>query len=79
LSHPLDVSALAICASRASQSATARDVARMRGDEARRCGMTGVIEATLDRWFTPTFRASGQAEAVAAQLLANDVEAWAQA
>ncbi len=79
LKYPQDVSALVICASRASLPATARDIARARGDDARRRGMNDVLEATLDRWFTPPFRASGKEDAAKARLLSGHVEGWAQA
>jgi 3-oxoadipate enol-lactonase len=79
LKYPQDVSALVICASRASLPPAARGVARARGDDARKRGMADVLEATLDRWFTSAFRARGGAEASRARLLSDDVEGWAQA
>ena len=41
--------------------------------------MSDVLEATIDRWFTPAFRASGKEDAAKARLLSDDVEGWAQA
>ena len=79
LKYPQDVSALVICASRASLPAPAREIARARGDDARMRGMSDVLEATLDRWFTPAFRAGGKEDAAKARLLSDDVEGWAQA
>lgn len=79
LKYPQDVSALVICASRASLPATARGIARARGDDARKRGMSDILEATLDRWFTPAFRASGKHDAAKARLLSDNVEGWAQA
>jgi 3-oxoadipate enol-lactonase len=79
LKYPQDLSALVICASRASLSAAARDIARARGDDARQRGMNDVLEATLDRWFTPAFRANGKDHATKARLLSDDAEGWAQA
>jgi 3-oxoadipate enol-lactonase len=79
LKHPQDVSALVVCASRASLPTAARDIARARGDDARNRGMRDVLEATLDRWFTPAFRASGKETATRVRLLSDDVEGWAQA
>jgi 3-oxoadipate enol-lactonase len=79
LKYPDDVSALVICASRASLPQAARNIARGRGDDARKRGMGDVLEATLDRWFTPAFRASGKADAAKARLLSDDAEGWAQA
>ena len=79
LKYPHDVSALVICASRASLPAAARDIARARGDDARQRGMSDVLEATLDRWFTLPFRASGKEDTAKARLLSGHVEGWAQA
>jgi 3-oxoadipate enol-lactonase len=79
LKYPHDVSALVICASRASFPPATRDVVRARGDDARRRGMADVLDATLERWFTPAFRAGGGAEASRARLLADDIDGWAWA
>ena len=79
LKYSQDVSALVICASRASLPAEARDIARTRGDDARKRGMGDVLNATLDRWFTPAFRAAGKDDAARARLLSDQVEGWAQA
>jgi 3-oxoadipate enol-lactonase len=79
LKYPQDFSALVICASRASLPNAVRDIARARGDDARERGMRDILEATLDRWFTPPFRASGKDEAARARLLSGDVEGWTQA
>ncbi len=79
LKYPQDVSALVICASRASLPAPARDIAHARGDDARKRGMGDVLEATLDRWFTPAFRASGKEDATKVRLLSDNAEGWAQA
>jgi len=79
LAYPADLSALVIAASRASLPAQARPIARARGDDARKAGIASVLEATLDRWFTPQFRAAGKDVAARARLLSDDVEGWAQA
>jgi len=79
LKYSQDVSALVVCASRASLPTAARDIARARGDDARQRGMGEVLEATLDRWFTPAFRASGKEGTAKARLLSDNVEGWAQA
>ena len=79
LKYPQAVSALVICASRASLPSAARDIARARGDDARKRGMSDVLEATLDRWFTPAFRASGEDGVARARLISDHVEGWAQA
>src|SRR5579872_5940220 len=49
LKYPQAVSALVICASRASLPIAAREIARARGSDARKHGMRDVLEATLDR------------------------------
>jgi 3-oxoadipate enol-lactonase len=79
LAYPADLSALIIAASRGSLPAQARPVARARGDDARAAGIAAVLEATLDRWFTPQFRALGKDGPARARLLSDDVEGWAQA
>jgi len=79
LSHPGDVSALVVCASRSTLTPEARQISAARGSDAERAGMAAVLEATMDRWFTPQFRASGSADAAAKRLLANDATGWAQA
>ena len=79
LKYPDDVSALVPCACPSTLQREARDLARSRGDDASKQGMAAVLEATLDRWFTPQFRASGKAAAAQARLLSDNVENWAQA
>jgi 3-oxoadipate enol-lactonase len=79
LKYPGDISALVPCACGSTLPAPARDIARSRGDDARKDGMGAVLEATLDRWFTPPFRAAGKDAASRARLLSDDVEGWAQA
>lgn len=41
--------------------------------------MGAVLDATLDRWFTSEFRASGAADATRDRFLSDNVVAWAQA
>ena len=79
LTYPADLSALIIAASRATLPEQARPVARARGDDARAGGIEAVLEATLDRWFTPQFRAAGKDAPARARLLSNNVDSWAQA
>lgn len=79
LKYPGDVAALVPCACGSTLPAPARDIARSRGDDARRHGMDAVLGATLDRWFTSSFRADGKDTATRARLLSDDVEGWAQA
>lgn len=79
LKYPHAVRALVIRACTSTQSPQSRAIARARGDDARRNGMSDVLEATLDRWFTPQFRAAAEDQAARARLLTDDVEGWAQA
>jgi 3-oxoadipate enol-lactonase len=79
LKYPKAVRALIICACTSTQSAQSRAIARARGDDARLNGMSDVLEATLDRWFTQQFRSAGTDQAARTRLLTDDVEGWAQA
>jgi 3-oxoadipate enol-lactonase len=79
LRYPQAVHALVICACTSTQTLETRNIARARGDDARRDGMAVVLEATLDRWFTPAFRAAGKDQPARRRLLTDDVEGWAQA
>jgi 3-oxoadipate enol-lactonase len=79
LKYPKAVRALIICACTSTQSLQSRTIARARGDDARRNGMSDVLEATLDRWFTPQFRSARKDQAARTRLLTDDVEGWAQA
>ncbi|MGB9061790.1 MAG: alpha/beta fold hydrolase [Pseudolabrys sp.] len=79
LKYPKDVSALAICACPSTLKPENRVIAAERGAQAEREGIGVVLDATLDRWFTPEFRASGAADAARDRLLSDNVMAWAQA
>jgi pimeloyl-ACP methyl ester carboxylesterase len=79
LKYPKDVSALAICACPSTLKPENRVIASERGAKAEREGIGVVLDATLDRWFTPEFRASGAADAARDRLLSDNVMAWAQA
>jgi 3-oxoadipate enol-lactonase len=79
LKYPQDVSALAICACPSTMRPENRVIAAGRGAQAEREGMGAVLDATLDRWFTPEFRASGAVDAARDRLLSDNVGAWAQA
>lgn len=78
LKYPGAVSALVISACNSTLPEQGRAIARARGDDARQHGIAAVLEATLDRWFTPQFRAGGKAAGAEARLLSDDVEGWAQ-
>jgi len=79
LKYPAATSAVIICACSSKQSPQGQANARARGDDARRGGIQAVLEATLDRWFTPAFRAAGKDAPAKQKLLADDVEGWARA
>ena len=78
LKHPADVAALVPCACPCTLGDGARAVAAARATDAERGGMAAVLEATLERWFTPAFRAAGGDARARDHLLARDVRGWAQ-
>jgi 3-oxoadipate enol-lactonase len=79
LKYPAVTSAVIICACGSQQSPQRRAAARARADDARRGGIQAVLDVTLDRWFTPAFRAAGKDAPAKQRLLADDVEGWARA
>jgi 3-oxoadipate enol-lactonase len=78
LRHAADVSALIPCAGPCTQTPEGRIVAASRGTDALERGMGVVLEAAMDRWFTPAFRASGGADAAEKYLRERDPCGWAQ-
>jgi 3-oxoadipate enol-lactonase len=52
---------------------------RERGTKALQGGMAAVADETMQRWFTPAYLASGDAEPIRQRLLADDTEDWAAA
>lgn len=78
LRHPADVSALLPCACPSTLSDARRSIAHARGLDAERDGMGAVIEATMERWFTPAFREAGGGGAARAHLMGSDVRGWAR-
>jgi pimeloyl-ACP methyl ester carboxylesterase len=78
LLHPADIDALVPCACPGSLAVENRSVAEKRGSDAERGGMGEVVEATLDRWFTPAFRAAKKDAAARERLLTDDPRGWAQ-
>ena len=53
-----------------------RPVLRERGLAAERDGMDAVVPATIERWFSPAFRADPQVERVRERLRTDDVDSW---
>jgi len=79
IEHPEDVAALVLCACPSTLSDEVRRLMAQRGSQAEREGMSSVVDATMARWFTEGFRASGQADVVRQRLLTDAVQGWAQA
>lgn len=77
LQYPYDVSALVPCACPCTLTQERRIVSLARGTDAMRDGMDVVIDATMERWFTPNFRQSGGGDAAYAHLMAKDPHGWA--
>jgi len=76
--HAGDVSALIPCAGPCTQTPEGRVVAAARGTDALERGMGVVLDAAMDRWFTPAFRATGGADAAEKYLRERDPRGWAQ-
>jgi 3-oxoadipate enol-lactonase len=79
LRHPALVSALVPCGCGGDFAEDTRPVLRERGLTAERGGMQAVIEATIERWFTPVFRGDPAVQRVRARLLADEVAGWSAA
>jgi 3-oxoadipate enol-lactonase len=54
--YPQDVSFLMPCACPCTLPDASRPISAKRGTDAKLHGMTSVIQATMERWFTPEFR-----------------------
>jgi 3-oxoadipate enol-lactonase len=79
LRYPSLITALVIAAAPATLSAELRPLIAERGALAEREGMIAVLEPTLARWFTASFREQGGDRPVRQRLLSNDVSAWSAA
>ena len=79
LAQPDSVARLVLCGCPGGFAAEVRPVLRERGLAAERDGMAGVVDATIERWFTPPFRSSAPVERVRTRLLADDVASWSAA
>jgi 3-oxoadipate enol-lactonase len=77
LAYPKRVSALVVGACGPRIPAEARDAVRARGQVDPATGMSSVVEATMQRWFTPAFIDAEPAQRVRARLLADDPAGWA--
>jgi 3-oxoadipate enol-lactonase len=56
LEHPERASALVLCSTGSQTSGEAREKIQQRIDTARHSGLAPLVEATLERWFTPAYR-----------------------
>lgn len=77
VTHPERVSALVVGACGARIPPEARTAVRARGKTDRDTGMAGVVDVTLERWFTPGFLTSEPVRRVRERLLANNPAGWA--
>jgi 3-oxoadipate enol-lactonase len=76
LRHAQLVSALMPCGCGGDFPEAVRPVLRERGLAAERAGMAGVVDATIERWFTKPFRRDPAVDRVRATLLSGDVAGW---
>ena len=79
LRHPADASHLIACGCPGEFPEAARTGIAERGATAEAGGMAAVIDATLQRWFTPEFLGDARVEAVRQRLACDDVGGWAAA
>ena len=75
-SHPSRLSQLIVGACGPRIPPEARDAVRARG-KPDASGMAGVVDATMQRWFTPAFIDAEPARRVRARLLSDDPVGWA--
>jgi 3-oxoadipate enol-lactonase len=73
---PSLVSALVACGCPPGLPAEAQATIRERGLAAERGGMAAVVDATIERWFTPAFRETPVAARVREHLLQDTVQGW---
>ena len=76
--HPDDVSALIALAGPCTQDEAKRPTIAARGTDALAHGMQAVLEATMQRWFTPGFMQSAEAQAARTYVAQRDPRGWAQ-
>ncbi len=76
LVYPARISALVVGACGARIPAEARGAVRARGQVDPAKGMAGVVDQTMQRWFTPGFINSEPAQRVHARLLSDDPAGW---
>jgi len=79
LTYPGAVSGLVLCGCPAGFASEVRPMLRERGVAAQRDGMAAVVEPTVERWFTPSFRSHPLVDSVRTRLLADDPANWSAA
>src|SRR5581483_240089 len=77
--HPDAVARLVLCGCTGGFAPEVRPILRERGLAAERAGMQSVVDATIERWFTPAFRGNPAVQGVRARLLSDDVASWSAA
>ncbi len=79
LNHPQDLSALIVGACPCTFNSETRAALLQRGESAERNGMASILETTMCRWFSATFRARGGDAPAQRRLLDNDIKSWRDA
>jgi 3-oxoadipate enol-lactonase len=79
LRHPEVVAALVLCGCTGGFADEVRPVLRERGLAAERDGMEAIVEPTIERWFSPAFRADPAVEKVRERLRSDDPASWSAA
>jgi pimeloyl-ACP methyl ester carboxylesterase len=74
--YPQDVTAVLPCACPCTLTDELRLICAKRGTDAKTHGMRSVIEATMERWFTPAFRAENKHLAIQEHLLTAHPGGW---
>ena len=77
--YPQDTRALVIANVNHAQTKDSFAALMGRASDARRLGMAGIMDITMERWFNAPFRAQGGDAPVRARLLANDIRGWCDA
>jgi len=77
LEYPDDLSALVLADTNSTLPRDVRPAIAERGEAALRSGMAGVVDTTLERWFTPGFMGSDVVARCRRRLLTTNVQGWA--
>jgi 3-oxoadipate enol-lactonase len=79
VTYPESVAGLITCGCPGRMPEAAREAILARGRDAEAGGMEAVVQATLERWFTPGFLPSPAVDAVRKRLSSDNVSAWSAA